>query len=98
MEFIVEPEAEEDLKKFEEEHQQFILNRLEELEEETTGHEDSDTIRIDGKTVFKFRMKEGVRGGKDFRAVYDIQDGKIKVVAIFHRDRGYRKEELSERF
>jgi mRNA-degrading endonuclease RelE of RelBE toxin-antitoxin system len=97
MDLIVEPEAEDDLKQFDKEHQQYILDRLQELEEKTTGHKDSETIRVQGRTVFKYVMKEGIRGGKDFRAVYDVRNSEIRVVAVLHRDEGYDKEKLSER-
>ncbi len=97
MELVVEPEAEDDLTQFKEEHQQYVLEQLKELKQSPTGHESSDTIRVKGRPVFKYKMKEGDRGGKDFRAVYDIIDSEVRVVAIFHRDTGYDKEELSER-
>lgn len=97
MDLIVEPEAEDDLKQFSQKHQQYILDCLHELEEQTTGHKDSDTIKVQGRTVFKYMMKEGKRGGEDFRAVYDIRKNEIRVVAILHRDEGYDEEKLSER-
>ena len=97
MNLSIEPEAENDLKQFDVEHRKFILEKLRELEEKPTGHENSDTIRIKGRQVFKYVMKQGSRGGKDYRAVYDIRDNKIKVIAIFHRDKGYRKEKLDGR-
>ena len=97
MDLIVEPEAEDDLKQFNEERQQYILDRLQELEEKATSHKDSDTIKVQGRTVFKYVMKEGKKGGKDFRAVYNIRNSEVRVVAILHRDEGYDKEKLSER-
>lgn len=97
MHLIVEPEAEKDLKKFEEEYQNYILKRLEELEDKITKHDDSDNIQVNGRPVFKYVMKEGNKGGKDFRAVYDIRNNQIRVVAIFHRDEGYDKEKISKR-
>jgi mRNA-degrading endonuclease RelE of RelBE toxin-antitoxin system len=97
MDLVVEPEAKEDLTRFEEEHQKYILNRLEELKDKATGHEDSNLIKVQGRSVFKYVMKEGGRGGRDFRAVYDIRNGEIRLVAIFHRDEGYDKEKLSNR-
>lgn len=97
MELIIEPEAEEDLKQLEKEYQKYIKERLQELKSKPTGHEDSDTIRIQGRQIFKYIMKEGSRGRKDFRAVYDIIDDQIRIVAIFHRDKGYNKEEINNR-
>lgn len=98
MDLVVEPEAERDLKQFDTEYQSYILKRLKELEENPASHEGCDTIQVKGRPVFKYVMKQGSRGGKDFRAIYDILDSEIRVIAIFHRDKGYDKEEISERF
>ena len=98
MEIIVEPEAEEDLKQFDRQSQQYIKDRLEELKKQPTGHEDSDTIRVKGRQLFKYVMKENdKRGGNDYRAVYDIIDRQVRIIAVFHRDKGYSSEELSKR-
>lgn len=96
MEVVIEPEAEEDLMMFESGHQRFIADKLNELKEEPVVHEDSDVIVVKGRQVFKYVMKED-RGEKDYRAVYDIRDEKVRVIAVFHRDKGYNKDRLDGR-
>jgi mRNA-degrading endonuclease RelE of RelBE toxin-antitoxin system len=98
MDVIIEPEAEEDLKDVEPGHRSYVKRKLQELSDDPTGNDKSGLIRIGGRQVFKFVMKEGSKGGKDYRAVYDVIGDEVRVIAIFHRDRGYEKEEISERF
>jgi mRNA-degrading endonuclease RelE of RelBE toxin-antitoxin system len=75
----------------------WIMNSLQELESRPIAHPNSGLIRVKGQQVFKYVMKQGSKGGKDYRAIYDIEGEKIEVKAIFHRDKGYDKEELSDR-
>ncbi|MFB6144527.1 MAG: type II toxin-antitoxin system RelE/ParE family toxin [Candidatus Nanohaloarchaea archaeon] len=82
---------------FEEEHQEYVLSRLKELRSGPTSHEDSGLIQVGGRNLFKYVMKEGSRGGRDFRAVYDVEQDSIKIFAIFHRDEGYDKDEIEDR-
>lgn len=97
MDLVIEPEAEEDLESFEEKHRSYIIQKLRELREKPASHEKSDTIRIAGRQVFKYVMKEGGKGGKDFRAVYDIESDTVRMVALFSRDQGYDKTALEKR-
>lgn len=97
MKIIVEPEAQSDIREHPETHQEFILNKLAELEQRPVGHENSDSIKIRNREVFKYVMKQGSKGGKDYRAVYDIIDGEIRVIAVFKRDTGYDKEKIHKR-
>ena len=86
-----------DLEKFDEDHQDWIFNKIEELANNPTNHESSGLVLISGAQVFKYVMKKGSKGGKDYRAIYNIENSKIKIKAIFHRDQGYDKQKLSER-
>ena len=98
MQLYIEPEAEEDIRDLEKSHQEYVLNRLQELRDQPTGHKDSDTIRIRDRQVFKYVMKkDNTRGGKDYRAIYDINGENINIIAIFNRDQGYNKKELNNR-
>ncbi|MFB6158265.1 MAG: hypothetical protein ABEJ95_01245 [Candidatus Nanohalobium sp.] len=63
MEIIIEPEAEEDLKEIKEEHRPYIRNRLQELKQNPINREDSAYIRVKGREVFKYVMKQGSKGG-----------------------------------
>lgn len=79
--------------------QKFIWDELEKLKSDPTGHEYSQPIEVKDRAMFRYKIKKERRGGKiDHRAIYDIEDGKIKVIAIFHRDEGYDKEKISDRF
>ncbi|NMJ77168.1 hypothetical protein GLU64_02030 [Nanohaloarchaea archaeon] len=99
MDLILEPEAEEDLRDVKPEHREFIKKELEELSKEPSSHQNTKLIRIQGKHVYRYAMKKGKRGGKDYRAIYRINETKdeIRVAAIFHRDKGYLKGQLSDR-
>lgn len=97
MKLVVEPEAVQDLKDFSKKQQEYVRNRLGELEENPTGHEDSGLIRVRGRQVFKFVMKDGGDKQLDFRAVYDIDGRAVRVHAVFHRDEGYDKDLINER-
>ncbi|MFB6158565.1 MAG: type II toxin-antitoxin system RelE/ParE family toxin [Candidatus Nanohalobium sp.] len=79
------------------EHQQYIWEKLQELKKEPNSHENTGTIQVQGRTVFKYVMK-GEIGGKDYRAVYDIENSRIRIFAVFHRDQGYDKDKIARRF
>ena len=80
--------AEEDLSHFDEEVEEIIRDKIEELEDEGTGHQDTKLIRVDERPVF--RLEIGERNEKvDHRAVFDIIKGEIKILAVIHRDEGY---------
>ena len=97
MKLEIKEKALQDISSLEKPVKDCIMNRLQELESRPTAHPNSGLIRVKGQQVFKYVMKQGSKGGKDYRAVYDIEGDKIEVKAIFHRDEGYDKEKLSER-
>lgn len=98
MDVIIEPEAEEDLREIEKDsHRSFIRKRLKELEGKPTNHENSKLIRAGDQQVYRYTMKKGKKGGKDYRTIYDIIEGEIRAVSIFHRDQGYQKTQLTDR-
>lgn len=98
MKVTVEPDAVSDLDDLTERQKRFVRDCLQELEDNPTSHKSSGLIRVKGRQVFKFVMKHGDDESLDFRAVYDIDGEYVKVYAIFHRDLGYNKEKLDERF
>lgn len=98
MDIIIEPEAEKDLKEVKKQnHRRFIRSKLQELGINPTNHENTKLIRIKNRHLYRFKMKEGNRGGRDYRAIYDIIEGEIRIISIFHRDQGYDKESISDR-
>jgi len=89
-------EAKNDLKNMPKNHQEIVLEKLTELEDRPVGHKNTKLIHIKGYQLFRYKIKSS-RGDKDYRAVYDIEDGYVKVVAVFHRDEGYNKDSLDSR-
>jgi mRNA-degrading endonuclease RelE of RelBE toxin-antitoxin system len=99
MDLKIKEKALEDIENLDEDTREWILNRIEDLEENPTSHPDSALIEIDGRKVYRYRIKKNKRGGKDYRAIYDIksEENRIEIKAIFHRDKGYMKDHLSDR-
>ena len=82
MELEYLPQAEKDLEEFQEEHEEKIRNKISELREDTTGHPDVSLVDIKGEMLFRLKITEEKL---DYRAVFDIIDGKIYVSNIFNR-------------
>ncbi|MFB6159456.1 MAG: type II toxin-antitoxin system RelE/ParE family toxin [Candidatus Nanohalobium sp.] len=99
MEIELHKQAERELQEFSQEIRQELKSRLKELEDSPAGHENSDRIEVRGRPVFRYVTKENSRGGEiDHRAIYDIKDGKVMVYTVFHRDKGYQKNDIARRF
>lgn len=65
-----------------------LRNEINELKDNPTSHDKVKLIRIDDRELF--RLKIGERNKKlDHRAIFDIKNGKIVILAIIHRDEGY---------
>lgn len=93
------PEVYREFTEFSPQTQKYLWNRLKELKSSPTGHEDIENITVQGRTVFKYVMKEGSRGGdRDHRAIFDIVENTIRIYTVFHRDKGYRKNDIAKRF
>jgi mRNA-degrading endonuclease RelE of RelBE toxin-antitoxin system len=85
--------AEEHLSQFDDYIEEAIRDKVDELEDEGTSHNDTKLIRVEGRPVF--RLKIGERNQKiDHRAVFDIKNGKFLIIAVIHRDEGYKTIEL----
>ncbi|QGA80937.1 type II toxin-antitoxin system RelE family toxin [Candidatus Nanohalobium constans] len=97
MEVKIKERALEDVEGFKESHRAWVIDKIMELETEGTNHRNADLIRVNGRQVFKYVMKKGSKGGKDYRAIFDIENNRIEVKAIFHRDKGYDKQMISDR-
>lgn len=97
MKLEIKEKALQDISEIEKPAKDWIMNRLQDLESQPTSHPDSGLIRVKGRQLFKYVMKEGSKGGKDYRAVYDVRGQSINVLAIFHRDEGYDKKKLRDR-
>ena len=97
MDIEIKKAALEDINNFNEKHSQWIFSKIEELADKPTQNKSTGLIQVKSKQVFKYVMKQGSKGGKDYRAIFDIQNGKIQVKAVFHRDQGYDKQMISDR-
>lgn len=98
MEIELHPEAAEELNSFDNQVSKELRNRLEELKENPASHENSKPIQVRGRPIFRYEMKDGRSDDIDHRAVYDIENGRIVVYAVFHRDQGYEKNSIDRRF
>lgn len=98
MDIVYSPGAIEDISEFPEEVRDKIRERIDELKDDPTGHEGSKLIRVAGREVYRLEIRDS-RGAKlDHRAVYDYENGKIRVYSVIDRDEGYENEKLEERF
>ncbi len=98
MDVELHPKAAEELDGFESAVVEGLKERLNELEDNPAGHDDADPIRVGGRWVFRYRMKEERGGSIDHRAIYDIEDRTVFVYTIFYRDKGYEKGQIGRRF
>jgi mRNA-degrading endonuclease RelE of RelBE toxin-antitoxin system len=71
-----DPKAREELENLKKEHRAFVLTRIEELQENPTSHENSGLIRVGGRQVFKYVMKEGSKGVKDYSLIFCLSSGR----------------------
>ena len=90
--------AEEDLRELNQKQLRIIKARIKELKDDPTGHDDSKLIRIKGRDIYRLEIKEERRGEIDHRAIFDIENGKIRIYSVFYREPGYPDEEIAERF
>lgn len=99
MKLKIKEEALRDIEDLDEDRREWIIERIEELKQTPTSHPESALIRVNDRDVYRYKMKEDKRGGKDYRAIYDInsEEKRIEIKAIFHRDKGYLKDRLSDR-
>lgn len=101
MKLTVLEEAEDDLEEMEPGLQAEIVREIEDLEEEPVP-DNAVHVEVEGIETFRLKLQEGDRNSDlNHRVFYEIQDNKIIVRAVYHRDRGYGAEiagELRERF
>lgn len=90
--------AEKDLANLNKQQLKTIKQKIKELEDEPTTHEDVKIIQIKGREVYRLEIKEERNGEIDHRAIYDRENGKIRIYSIIHRDPGYKDREIAERF
>jgi mRNA-degrading endonuclease RelE of RelBE toxin-antitoxin system len=90
--------AEKELKELEKEQLNFIKEKIEELKDDPTDHEDTKLIQIKGRDIYRLEIKEERMGKIDHRAIYDIENDKIRIYSIFYREPGYPEEEIANRF
>lgn len=97
MEVRYHSEAKEDLKEINQQARDRIKQKVKQLEEDPTGHEDTKLVQIKGRDIYRLEIKEKRRGSIDHRAIYDIEDGKIRIYSVFYREPGYPREEIASR-
>ncbi|PSG99375.1 MAG: hypothetical protein BRC29_04600 [Nanohaloarchaea archaeon SW_7_43_1] len=100
MEVIIKEEARQDLARLENDIRNIILDEIETLEKNATP-DNATFIEIGDIELFRLKLQEEDRNSKlDHRIFYQIEDNKIYIRGIFHRQKGYgteTEEELEER-
>lgn len=98
MEVSLDDKALEDLKKLDEGVRDEIFDKLQKLEDEGMSiTEVSPWEDNRGELLFRLKIKEDKT---DYRAFFDIEDGKAVIYGIFHRDEAYEnsvKKEVDKR-
>lgn len=97
-ELVFSEGAVEDIKDFSEYVRESIREKLEGLKEEPVSHEDSKLIRVSGREVYRLEIRDERGAELDHRAIYDWEDGKVRIFSVIDRDEGYEEEEISNRF
>jgi len=97
VEVIYSPGAIEDVQQFPEKVRKEVRSKIDQLKDNPTGHEDSKIIRVGKRQIYRLEIREERGGEVDHRAVYDIEDGKIRIFMVIDRDEGYDKDEIQER-
>jgi len=82
-------EAQRDLEALNQPQLEAVKQKLAELREQPTSHDDAKLIRVHGRDLYRLAIKEERGGEIDHRAIYDIVDNTIRIYSIFPRDRGY---------
>jgi len=89
VDLVFTTQAKEDLDELTLEQVTAIKEQLEALQRNPTSHEHAKLIRIQGRQLYRLKVKEGRSGRIDHRVIYDINDETIRIYSIFHRDHGY---------
>jgi len=85
-------EAQEDLESLTQTQRKAVKERLGELRDQPTSHDDVKLIRVNDRDVYRLRVRDRRGGEIDHRVIYDIRQGTIRVYSIFPRDDGYVTE------
>ncbi|MFB6242385.1 MAG: type II toxin-antitoxin system RelE/ParE family toxin [Candidatus Nanosalina sp.] len=97
MDVVYSPKAISEIQDLPEEVREKVREKIDELKDDPTGHKDSKLIRIAGREVYRLEIRDS-RGAKlDHKAVYDYENGKIRIYSVIDRDEGYDSEKLEER-
>jgi len=100
MEVIIKEETRQDLARLENDTRNIILDEIETFEKNATP-DNTTFIEIGDMELFRLKLQEEDRNSKlNHRIFYQIEDNKIYIRGIFHRQKGYgteTEEELEER-
>ncbi len=100
MEVILKEEARQDLAELDEEIRNRILDEIGKLEKNATPDK-STFIEIGDMELFRLKLQKRDRNSPlNHRIFYQIEDKKVYIRGIFHRQKGYgteTEEELEER-
>lgn len=95
MKVRINPKAINDLADLSRQQRNKIFDRVEELEESPTSHEDVELVDKRKYSIFRLKITEGQL---NHRALFDVVDGEIKVYGFIVRDlEGYDEETLDQK-
>lgn len=98
MDVVYSPGAIEEISRLSEEVTDRVKEKIEELKNDPTGHEDCKLIRIAGREVYRLEIRDSRDAKLDHRAVYDYENGKIRIYSVIDRDESYDEDKISQRF
>jgi mRNA-degrading endonuclease RelE of RelBE toxin-antitoxin system len=82
--------AVEDLKQFDKEVQKLVRDRIEELRNNPLN-ENTSLLSKQGLEIFRLKLKTD---RLDHRVFFDLDEGKVVVLGIEHRDQAYTPESI----
>ncbi len=84
--------AVEDLKQFDKEVQKLVRDRIKELRDNPLN-DDTSLLSKQGLEIFRLKLKTD---RLDHRVFFDLDEGKVVVLGIEHRDQAYTPESIQK--
>lgn len=83
-------EAKTSLEEISEKHRRTIIEKIQELKKDGFDNSDLKLIRTDQHgDIWRLKVKEGNKGGLDYRVFIDYIDSCFVILSVLHRDNAY---------
>ena len=90
MEISFTEEAKKCLEEISEKHSKKVLEKITQLKKNGFDNEDLKLIRTeDHGEIWRLKVKDGNKGGLDYRVFIDYIDSGFLILSILHRDNAY---------